>query len=780
MDIPLKVLVVEDSPDDAALMLVVLERSGYQVELQRVDTRDGFLRALNPALDVILCDYRLPAFDGLQALRLWKASGLDVPFILVSGNIGEEDAVAAMRAGAMDYLLKDRLARLGPAVEQAREQRRRLASQRQAEFDRRRSEARFREILERSSDGILLFTAEARLTYVSPAAARLLGRSVDALMGENILDELHPEDRPAARDTFAELLRQPGGTVKLRYRYAGAEGSWRWLEGSGSNLLDNPDVQAIVLHFRDINDSLQRERELASIAEVSAALRVAQTRAEMPPIVLAQISALLGADAASLDIYDAATHEVLTELGWGEWTGLTGVRKGPGQGIDAVVLASGQLYVNPDISTDNRFYPLARTPNARAVACVPLKVRELPIGTLSVARRTPLTEADVRLLMAVADMAASALLRATLHEQTEQRLQRLTALRMIDIAITASLDLEVTLNVVLDHATRQLNIHAAEILLLDRYTQRLEYAAGRGFRSRGVERTRLRLGTDYAGRAALEQRRVSVPDLPAEGARFARREALQADQFVAYVGVPLLAKGQLRGVFEIFHRAPLALEPEWVEFLETLAGRAAIAIDNATLFADLQRSHAELSLAYDTTIEGWARTMDARDREPDGHSQRVADLSVQMGQALGLQADDLVQLRRGALLHDLGMLRVPERIGLKDSALTDDETKVVAHHPNYASELLQSIGYLRRATEGPLAHHERWDGSGYPSRLIAEQIPLAGRLIAVADVWESLRAQRPYRGAWTDAAARDYLLAQSGKLFDPRVIEAFEKVMGNQ
>jgi len=376
-------------------------------------------------------------------------------------------------------------------------------------------------------------------------------------------------------------------------------------------------------------------------------------------------------------------------------------------------------------------------------------------------------------------MAASALHRAALHEQTQQRLQRLTALRMIDIAITASLDLEVTLNVVLDHATRQLNIHAADILILDRHTQRLEYAAGRGFRSRGLERTRLRLGTDQAGRAALEQRLVSVPDLQAPGVEFSRREALQADQFTAYVGMPLLAKGQLRGVFEIFHRAPLALDPEWVEFMETLAGRAAIAIDNSTQFAELQRSYAELNLAYDHTIESWAHTLDAHGHEAAGHSQRVAEVSVLLGQALGLEAEDLVQLRREALLHDLGMLRVPEAICLKDGVLTDDERALMQQHPSLAGEPLQAVSQLRRALEGLAAHHERWDGSGYPLGLSGEQIPLAGRLMAVADVWESLRSERSYRAAWTEAAARDYLRANSNKLFDPRVIEVFEKVIGN-
>ncbi len=774
----LQALLVEDSSDDAALTLRALERGGYRVDARRVDTAEDFQQALTPALDIIICDYSLPSFGALSALRLLQASGLDVPFILVSGTIGEEDAVAAMRAGASDYLLKDRLARLGPAVAQALQQRQLRARQREAEQSQRRSEARFKALLEQSADGILLTDVAGRIIYASPAAARLLSRGVAATLGQSLSDFLHPDDLPEAQAKLGELLGQPGGRSTMMLRYAGADGAWRWMEGAGTNLLGDPDVQAIVVHFRDVTDRLQRERQLASIAEVSAALRMAQTRAEMPPIVLAQIAGLLEADAASLDQYDPATGEALIELGWGEWQGLTGLRQGPGEGIDALVLASGQAYISPDIRDEPRFFAPARTPNARAVACVPLKVRDQSIGTLCLARRSPLSEPDVRLLMAVADMTASALLRAALHEQTEQRLQQLTSLRMIDIAITASLDLEVTLNVVLDHATRQLAAHAAEILLLDRHTQRLVFAAGRGFRSRGIERTRLRLGAGHAGRVALEQRVVVVPDLQAAGVDFSRQEMLRTDQFVTYVGMPLLAKGQLRGVFGIFHRGPLAVAPEWLELLETLAGRAAIAIENATLFADMQRSHTDLSMAYDTTIDGWAQALDARGREPAGHAQRVAGMSVQLGQALGVPPDELVPLRRGALLHDLGMLRVPEAVCLKAEPLTAEERQLLAQHPAFAAELLQPVGYLRGALQGLLAHQERWDGSGYPLALKGEQIPLAGRILAVADVWEALRAPRPYRAAWSDDAARDYLLEGADKLFDPRVIEAFMNVSG--
>jgi putative nucleotidyltransferase with HDIG domain len=347
---------------------------------------------------------------------------------------------------------------------------------------------------------------------------------------------------------------------------------------------------------------------------------------------------------------------------------------------------------------------------------------------------------------------------------------------MIDMAINASLDLQVTLNVLLSQATRQLDVHAATILLYERQTQTLVFAAGRGFRAPGAESTRLRLGDRYAGVAALERRTVTIPNLGTDKAQDVMRDLVRREGFVAYVGVPLLAKGQLQGVFEIFHRGPLQTDPEWLEYLETLAGQAAIAIDNATVYADLQRSHADLRLAYDSTLEGWSRALDLRDRETEGHTQRVTELSVRLAQAMGLGPDDLVHLRRGALLHDIGKMGVPDYILHKPGPLSDEEWVVMRRHPVYAYEMLSPIAYLRRAIDIPYCHHEKWDGTGYPRKLTGEFIPLSARIFAVADVWDALRSDRPYRPSWPADKTRAYIIEQAGQHFDPRVVDVFVRL----
>jgi putative nucleotidyltransferase with HDIG domain len=327
------------------------------------------------------------------------------------------------------------------------------------------------------------------------------------------------------------------------------------------------------------------------------------------------------------------------------------------------------------------------------------------------------------------------------------------------------------LDVLLTQGTAQLNVDAACILLLNSHTHALEYAAGNGFNTKEIKSAHLRLGDGLPGRAALDRKILHVPDL-SDSDDLVRKYLLE-EGFVSYQASPLIAKGQLQGVLEIFNRKPIAVDGEQTGFLETLATQAAIAIDNSQLFSDLQRSNFELEMAYDATIEGWSRALELRDRETEGHTLRVTDMTIQLAQAMGVRGEELTHIRRGALLHDIGKMGVPDRILLKPGKLTDEEWKTMKQHTAYAYEMLWPIQFLRPAVDIPHYHHEHWDGTGYPSQLKGEQIPLSARLFAVADVWDALTSDRPYRKAWTEEKAFDYITSNVGKHFDPRVVETF-------
>jgi len=392
-------------------------------------------------------------------------------------------------------------------------------------------------------------------------------------------------------------------------------------------------------------------------------------------------------------------------------------------------------------------------------------------------------ELDCKVQERTAELAqANGMLQADIIErkQAEEKIQRqlehLTALSAIDRVIGSSFDLHLNLSEILNHVTIELGIDAADILVLNSNSQMLEFSAGRGFRTKAAEKAQVRLGESHAGRAVLNRQLVKIPNLKDEPDNLLLTKLLMGEDFVCYYGVPLIAKGQVKGVLEVFHRAVLEPDAEWLDFLKALAGQTAIAIDNAMLFDSLQRSNAELTLAYDATMEGWSRALDLRDKETEGHTQRVTEMTVRLARAFGLGEAELVQVRWGALLHDIGKMGIVDGILLKPGSLTDEEWVLMKQHPTIAYELLTPVRYLRLALDIPYRHHEKWDGTGYPLGLHGEQIPLTARIFAVVDVYDALRSDHPYRAGWPEEKVRAHIRSLSGTHFDPQVVEMFLKM----
>jgi putative nucleotidyltransferase with HDIG domain len=439
------------------------------------------------------------------------------------------------------------------------------------------------------------------------------------------------------------------------------------------------------------------------------------------------------------------------------------------------VLKTRKTVIIPDTSKDPRWKPLSGTEYIRSWLGVPLVSKDRVIGLINLNKKEAeyYNKRDAAFVKSFASQAAIAIENAWLFEETRHRVKRLAALREIDMAITASLDLRVTLKVLLDQVLLTLGVDAADILLLNTLTQTLEYNARSGFQTGALRKNHIRLGEGYAGRAALERRVISIPNLDDAEPDQLAGAVLPGESFVAYFAVPLVAKGQVKGVLEVFHRQTLTPDPEWLQFLETLAGQAAIAIDNAVLFEDLQRSNSELTLAYDTTLEGWARALELRDKETIGHTQRVTETTLNLARAMKMTEIELVHVRRGAILHDIGKMGIPDRILLKPGPLDEDEWEIMRQHPVYAYQMLSPIPFLRPALHIPYCHHEKWDGSGYPRRLRGDQIPQEARIFAIADVWDALRSDRPYRPALIRDEALAYIVAHSGTHFDPRLVKVF-------
>jgi len=623
----LRILFVEDSEDDHQLVLRELRRNGIGVDTERVETPDTMRKALaSREWDLIISDYSMPNFSAPQALTILQASDVDLPFIIVSGTIGEETAVAALKAGANDFLVKGNLARLIPAIE--------------------------REL------------RDAKIRRDHRQAAEALQEK------ERLLSEA---------------------------QHIGHVGSWSY------------DIAS---------DTLQYSDEVYHLLDI------------LPKEFKHNLNELLNV------IYSADRSTVT------KWVDEIKAGRQPKELDFRVFHRNSEL----------RYIQSRGAPVFDIVSGIPSRI----MGTMQ-------------------DITDRKLAEIQIHQQVA----RLTTLGKIDRAIMSSFELRVTLNIVLAETLEQLQVDAADILLLHSDSQTLEYTTGRGFNINWVESAYLQTSDNYTKRVVKERRLIRIENLKEQSVDKNFAQVLTEEGFVCYYGVPLITKGKVNGVLEIFHRSPKQPYPEWLEFLETLAGQAAIAIDNATLFKDLQQSNFELQLAYDATIEGWSRALDLRDKETEGHTQRVTETTLMIARAMSLPAEQLIHIRRGGLLHDIGKMGVADNILLKPGPLTEEEQKTMRQHPKLAYEWLSPIAFLQQALVIPYCHHEKWDGTGYPRGLKGEQIPLTARIFAVADVWDALTNDRPYRRAWSNEEAIKYIRENNSTHFDPQVVNVFLDLFAN-
>jgi PAS domain S-box-containing protein len=633
--------------------------------------------------------------------------------------------------------------------------------------------------INRQSDGIYLDINEGFMAITGYTREDVIGKSSD---------ELNIWANPADNTRLGNMLDALGEVNNL-------EASFRMKDGQikiglmSARLIRIENEPCILSITRDITELKQAEQEraqrleeLEAVNQLSTALRASQSLAEMLPRLLEETLRLMNTQAGAIWLYDAPSGELHSQAAQGWYQQLSTIPMKPGEGVGGRVFTTGQPYFTAEIADDptSREAVRSKIPKGWSGVCVPIRTAAETIGVFFMAVPLPrvFKPEEVRLLTTLVEIAGNAIHRMRLHAETELHVQRLSALRTVDMTITASLDLRVTLDVLLEQVISQLNADAADVLLLNEYTQTLEYVVGRGFRSLSPVRSRQRLGESYAGRVALERRTITISYTDLLENESSQALLLSGEEFKTYYGVPLIAKGKVKGVLELFYRTHFKPDPEWLDFLETLAGQAAIATDDAQLFDYLQRMNTELMVAYDSTIEGWSRALELRDQETEGHTRRVAEMTLELARTMQVFSEEkLVHVRRGALLHDIGKMGVPDQILLKPGPLTDKEWVVMRKHPEYAYDLLAPVAYLRPALDIPSCHHEWWDGSGYPHGLAGEQIPLEARIFTVVDVWDAITSDRPYSRAWKPEVARNYILSHSGTQFDPQVVTAFFKLL---
>lgn len=595
------------------------------------------------------------------------------------------------------------------------------------------SEEKYRQLVENTSDGVLL-VQDDRALYTNQRAVEILGYTPEKL-AEISIDRLFQSGVQTLCSADSDgNMREP------LYCIQRPDGQSRWVSMTRVPI-EWENSPAMMVMFADESSNLQARQALQDAEKKFATAfltipdAIAITRLE---------------DGQFLEVNES--FEQLTGYLSEELSGRTA------------------LELNLWVEVDDRKWLIEQLREFGQVVDMEIKVRiksgEIHFGLAS-ARLINLHNQPC-ILMIIRDITE----KKNSEERFRQQMQRLATLRVVDMTIAASMDLDQVLNLLLEKLIHELDVDACVLLMLNAHKQ-LVHRASVGMPDHLVRDVKINLGDQHAGWAALHWKPVYVLQTEENPDELLSRKDFAEAGFIAYYCTPLIAKGQVVGVLEVFNRKSLPSDPEWLNFFEALADQAAIAIENATLMETVEQANHEMLAAYDDTIQGWARALELRDGETEGHSQRVLQTTLAIARAMGFDEKQLVHIKRGALLHDIGKMAIPDAILFKPGPLTADEWEIMRKHPLHAYRLLSGISFLRPALDIPYCHHERWNGSGYPRGLSGEEIPLAARIFAVVDVWDALLSDRPYRNAWDESQVSDYICQNAGILFDPAVVAAF-------
>jgi len=357
-------------------------------------------------------------------------------------------------------------------------------------------------------------------------------------------------------------------------------------------------------------------------------------------------------------------------------------------------------------------------------------------------------------------------------EELKSSESQLGALMGIGRSINSSQGLEHVLEEVMDSLIELMHAERG-FLMLRESDGKLKEQVARGIDQSNLDKEDYKVSHTIVDKVAAPGEAISTTTAQ-EDPRFENQMSVAVYQLRSILCAPLSIKNQLIGVIYVDNRARSGIFQEHeLKLIKAFSDQAAVAIDNARLFDGLQASNEELQRAYKETLEGWVGALDLRDKETMGHTQRVTTLTERLARAIGVGDEELIHISRGALLHDIGKMAIPDSILLKPGPLTDEERELIKQHPVYAYNMLKEIDFLLPAIDIPRYHHEKWDGTGYPKGLRGEDIPFPARIFPVVDVWDALTSDRPYRKGLPPDEVRAHIKADSGKHFDPQVVDVF-------
>ncbi|ABY33775.1 MAG TPA: HD domain-containing protein [Chloroflexus aurantiacus] len=727
---PNHLLLIEDNPFDADLFrrtmqfyhpeIAITHFSSYRAAYEHLQTLSP---ATTPYAGVVL-DLHLRDGDGLDLLALIRARNLPLAVVILTGGGGDHMVISALKAGADDYVVKrdDYLDRIGAIVEQACQ---RFHSQ----------QARRSQTIQVSFIALATTDSEATIQHLQRSAPHL---HCTLIHGWRTFLH-HLDHQRAVGDVILIDCAQPNlamlDLVKELIQFRHLEQPVLVLAQPGN---EEFPLQTLRLGAADYIIKSEGFRNHLAVAIENAYYR-AQIHQQHYQLQL-QAQALNAA---------ANTIVITDRNGIIEWanpafTTLTGYEVSEVIGHSTRILRSGKH--------DNEFYSALWNHILSGQPWRGRIINRRKDGSLYHEEMTitPVTDehGEIRRFIAI---------KQDISDQVAQEQRRIILANIGTALRPAQLWVELT-PILLDQVREVMQADSIALLRPQGATLAIDLA----YNCLG------HLASQPTILAALAER-LAQSDGPTDVT-----DVVQSTTKIV-VGVPLNAANRTIGALLITRATPLnSFE---VDLLRDIAELAANALHRTDLFEQLRAANAELRAAYDETIEGWSRALDLRDRETEGHSRRVTELTVRIAARMGFSDEELLHVRRGALLHDIGKMGIPDAILLKPGPLDEQEWAIMRTHPTLAVELLRPIAFLAPALDIPWCHHEKWDGTGYPRGLRGEEIPLAARIFAVVDVYDALTSDRPYRAAWPRERALAYIREQAGHHFDPHVVDVFEQII---
>jgi len=760
----MKILYIEDNPFDADLTQIELKKQANAFEVTHVGTirqaLEIFKQEEPPTFDLILTDMNLTDGSGLTLLAEVRNLAIPVAVVLVTGQGDEETAVAALKAGADDYIIKqkDYLKILPQSLEVALQRFRKLKTRFSrpikvlyAEHNAVDIELTLRHIkshaphiqidIVRDTQGVIQVLEESTMETrydVLLLDFHLPGEEILNLVKRIIEDPLF--EYPVVLITGQGNEEMAVNVLKL--------GVVDYLVKSNGYLYRLPAV------LENAHNLLSLYQEKEALAESEAKFRLIAENAQ--DIIFRMVFKPNFA-------FDYVSPIVTSISGFSPEE----IYANPGMIFSAAQEKIGTmrnfLRIIRFSDSPEMVFPFTTKDNQRIIF-------ELRGRVMKNDRNQPISLEGI-----VRDITD----RIEIETKLQNRMHKLNALHTIDTAINSSFDLKFTYQVLLEQVMALTRTKAAIILLFDPDLNSVKSLASSGFTSSEQSVHNCIKADPLPARAALERRIVSMSKVEISGNFFDLEELDKKEGFVKHTAVPLIVKGYVKGVLELFSVEDIEYDVETLSFLETIVQQAAIALESVQNFERLQRSNQELLKAYDETLAGWVNFLDLRDEKTEGHTVRVLDQTVKICHNFGFSNEEKMNIRRGALLHDIGKVGVPDAILNKPGALTDEEWVIMKKHPVFAYQMLYPISYLRPALDIPYCHHEKWDGSGYPRGLKGNDIPLAARIFAIVDVYDALTSDRPYRKAWSEEDTITHIRKSSGTHFDPEILEQCLEILSD-